>query len=434
MPPRSQRAALAMANLAEKDPALASLALWCDVHDTLGETRTSGQTILIGESFAALPLREQIGILGHHILHVALRHTDRMDGLRQRLGTSFTDLTYNLATDALVNEIIVGAGHALPRPAVTLTTLLNEVLQQTTDQALGRWDAERLYFALASLDGAGGSRRETYTGKTAFKIDLESGGNARDSHESASNKQASHKQAVQAQDRNRKQQHKAAHDAAAQWQARITQALQVPGAAGRGIGAVLARVRDLPRVQTPWEIHLRRLLAKAMAEAPRLTYRRPRTGWIAAEAEARLIRGPTPVFEPALARHHPLARIVVGLDSSGSVSDAVLALFAAEVAGIARRSGAETHLLCFDETVYDHTVLKNGHYENALTAAQLQRQGGTSFIDVMDAARKIDPSIVVILTDLDGPFGPPPPFAVVWATPQETWPAPPFGKVVSLAR
>jgi predicted metal-dependent peptidase len=404
MPPRSRRAAKAIAHLAESDPALASLALWCDIHDGPDDTRTQGQTILIGAGFTALPLREQIGMLGHHILHVALRHAGRMDGMRRRLGKSFADQTYNLATDALVNAVLEKAGHALPRPAVTLTTLLSEVLHQDTDRALGRWDAERLYIALVTLDGLGQARREAYESKTAFTSDL--GGDGQEE----------------------------ADDAAIAWHAHVTQALQAPGAAGRGIGAVLARVLDLPRVDTPWEVHLRRLLAKAVAEAPRLSYRRPRAGWIAAEAEAGLSRGPTPVFEPGQARNRMRPRIVVGLDSSGSVSDVMLSLFAAEVAGIARRGGAETHLLCFDETVYHHVVLQPGQCEAALTSAEIRRDGGTSFLEVMDAARKIDPSIAVILTDLDGPFGPPPPFDVVWATPQATWSAPPFGKVLSLAR
>jgi predicted metal-dependent peptidase len=277
-------------------------------------------------------------------------------------------------------------------------------LQKDTEGALGRWDADRLYMALVNLDGSGQTRREYYENKTAFRPDVDGDGQEEQ------------------------------NDAAAAWQAHVTQALQAPGAAGRGIGVVLDRVLDLPRVETPWEVHLRRVLAKAMADAPRPSYRRPRAGWIAAEAEARLSGGPTPVFEPAQARNRKRPRIVVGLDSSGSVGDVVLSLFAAEVAGIARRSGAETHMLCFDDTVYHHAVLTPGQCEHALTSADFRRGGGTSFLDVMDEARKIDPSVAVILTDLDGPFGPPPPFDTVWATPCPSWHEPPFGKVLSLAR
>lgn len=404
MSPRSQRAARAMGFLAESDPALASLALWCDIHDAPGATRTHGQTILIGARFTALPLREQIGVLGHHILHVALRHGDRMSGMRNRLGPSFAQETYNLATDALVNEVLDRAGHALPRPAVTLTTLLSDVLQVDADRALSRWDAERLYMALAAMDGSGRKRREAYARKTAFAPDLDG------------DRQAE------------------ATDATAEWQAHVLRALQTPGAAGRGIGPVLSRALDLPRTETPWEVHLRGLLAKAVAETPRQSYRRPRAGWIAAEAEAQLSGGPAPVFEPGQARNHKRPRFVVGLDSSGSISDVVLSLFAAEVAGIARRSGAQIHLLCFDEMVYEHSILEAGQCESALRAVDFRRAGGTSFVDVIDVARRIDPSTAVILTDLDGPFGPPPPFNVIWATPRPFLSAPPFGKTLSLAR
>lgn len=393
-----------MGFLAESDPALASLALWCDIHDAAGETRTFGQTILVGERFTALPLREQMGVLGHHILHVALRHGDRMKSMRRRLGMSFSGETYNLATDALVNEVLDKAGHALPRPAVTLTTLLTEVLQRDTDRELGRWDAERLYMALSAMDGAGQKRRAEYQSKSTFIPDLDA------------DRQAE------------------ATGRAAQWQSHLTRALQTPGAAGRGIGAVLARALDLPRVVTPWEVHLRGLLAKAVYEIPRQSYRRPRAGWIAAEAQARVSGGPAPVFEPGQARNTKRPRIIVGVDSSGSISDLNLSLFAAEVAGIARRSGAETHLLCFDETVYHHSVLEPGQCESVLTSIDFRREGGTSFAEVMDKAKKVSPSIAVVLTDLDGPFGPPPPFNVIWATPRSYWSEPPFGKVLSLAR
>nr|WP_255670731.1 VWA-like domain-containing protein [Cognatishimia sp. F0-27] len=144
--------------------------------------------------------------------------------------------------------------------------------------------------------------------------------------------------------------------------------------------------------------------------------------------------GPAPVFEPGNARHRKRARIVVGLDSSGSVADPLLALFCAEVAGIARRTGAEVHLMCFDETVYAQSVVEPGRLATALTALDMRREGGTSFVDVMAQAGRLDPSIVVVLSDLDGPYGPPPAFDVLWATPVAAPPTPPFGRVLSLAR
>ena len=113
MAARSARAAQAIAHLPEADPALASLSLWCRIADGGTETKTKGQTVRIGEDFAALPLREQIGALGHHILHIALRHEQRMAAMAQRWGGGFQAETYNLAADAIVNECLERAGHAV---------------------------------------------------------------------------------------------------------------------------------------------------------------------------------------------------------------------------------------------------------------------------------------------------------------------------------
>ena len=97
---------------------------------------------------------------------------------------------------------------------------------------------------------------------------------------------------------------------------------------------------------------LRGLATRAVSDAPRRTHRRPARTWIAMEAEAGRTGGPAPVFQPGIARGSDRPRVIVGLDTSGSVDDALLARFAAEIAGIARRTGAETRVLAFDESVH----------------------------------------------------------------------------------
>ncbi len=409
MTTRSDRAAHAVAHLAEVDPALGALALWCDIVDAPADqpgTVTTGSRISVGADFTALPLREQIGVLGHHVLHVALRHSARQAAMAQRTGEDFQPGTYTLAADAIVNECLEQAGHALPRPSVLLRTLLVEVLREPAEGALGKWDVDRLYGALRSLDGDGASRQENYRKYNAFRDDLE----------------ASYHHGATGED-----------DAAA-WQGHLTRAETTGRGPGRGIGPILAKLADRAAPETPWELHLRGLLARAVSEVPRRSHRRPDRTSIAAEAEARRIGGPTPVFVPGRARDARRPRIAVGLDTSGSITDGLLARFAAEIAGIARRSGAETHVLSFDETVYEARVLGPGAWEDAITGQTFRRGGGTSFIDVMARAAQLAPSITVILTDLDGAFGPAPPGRVVWATPQAFWHPPPFGTVLSLAR
>src|SRR6056297_3307390 len=141
----SARARAALETLVEEDPAIAALSLWCAHRD--GEaTGTRGTTISYGPEFEALPAHEQRGLAAHHVLHVALRHSARLSETGARLGPGFDAARWNLAADALVNEAVQLAGHALPRPAVTASGLLAEAKRQTTPEAaLAEWDVDRLY-------------------------------------------------------------------------------------------------------------------------------------------------------------------------------------------------------------------------------------------------------------------------------------------------
>ena len=122
-------------------------------------------------------------------------------------------------------------------------------------------------------------------------------------------------------------------------------------AAGVGIGAALIRFGDLPGSEVPWERHLRRLLLKAVSDVPRVSHKRPAARWVAQDAAARSAATPSPAFQPGFARDLRKPRIIVALDTSSSVTDTQLDLFAAEVLGIQRRSDAELHLWGFDTSL-----------------------------------------------------------------------------------
>lgn len=403
MTARSARAAKAMAHLPEHDPALAALGLWCTLTDGPGPTATHGTQIRVGPEFGALPLREQIGLLGHHILHIALRHSARQTGMRTRQGGLFDAQGFNLAADALVNAVIEAGGHALPRPAVTLQSLCAEVLKLPPEEAqVSAWDVERLYIALQTQDAGGQARQARYAEQKAFAEDLEDAETGEDSMEDAD------------------------------WQGHLERALKGQTAAGRGIGPVLARLADLPKPFILWERRLRRLLGKAVLPEQRLAYTAPRRRWVAAEADAGARGRPHPAFEPSQPRDRRQPRIVICVDSSGSIPDLHLHQFAGEVAGIARRHRAEVHVLLFDAHVYDHLRLTGPSPAALLEALQTRRDGGTSFVDVLERAGQLDPSAVVLLTDLDGPIGEPPHCPVIWAVTQPPLAIPPFGDVLLL--
>ena len=347
----TRRARRALTQMTEVDPAIAALALWCTHRDHDGDTCTTGDTILYGPTFADVSLPEQIGLCAHHVLHVALRHSARQAEMAVRLGRAFKPRLYNLASDAIINEALLRAGHALPRPAVRAKELL-DLLPGTDTVApnlLGDWDTDRLYHALARPLEGDPSRTnpavDDYMMKRRFAPDVTSKG----SFETQSDL----------------------------WSNRMEQALDLGRSAGLGVGPVLVRFGDLAQSTTPWELRLRRLLAKAVSDVPRLSHKRPAARWIAREAHARANGKTAPAFEAGLSRDVQRPRIVIALDTSSSITDTQLNLFAAEALGLQRRSSADVHLFGFDTQV--HSQIRLDH-RNALMRLEMRRGGGTARI------------------------------------------------------
>jgi predicted metal-dependent peptidase len=339
--------------------------------------------------------------VAHHVLHVALRHSARSAGLSERLGDAFDPALFTLAADGIINETLVLAGHAIPRPAILLTDLLAEagMPASTAVAALERWDADRLAMALHS-DPARAKRLKDWARTRGLTDDLKTG-------------QPGDETPAQS---------------AADWRNQILRAMEAGRKAGSGIGRLGAILADLAPDAVPWEVLLRGLLARALAERPRPAWHRPSRPFIARLAEAERRGGAVPVFEPGIRRTDQRPRIVVGLDTSSSIDPQTLRLFWAEAQGIARRTGAEVHLLAFDEAVHLNRRLDPALWHDQL--AQLARTGGgTDFADLFKTSARLQPSILVVLTDLDAPIPGMPGFPVLWAVPTQVQP-PGFGKLL----
>lgn len=401
----SARAARALAHLAEVDPALAVLALWCRHRDGPGATETRGDVITYGPGFDTLGLPEQVGLVAHHVLHVALRHSDRQAALAERLGAALDPALHGLAADAIVNEALILAGHALPRPAVTLTELLDQAGLPAPGAvaALARWDADRLAMALHA--DAGRARRARDWGRArGYALDLAPGDRGAGGP----------------------------GPTAADWRNHVLRALEAGRRAGSGIGRLGAVLADLNPEAVPWEVHLRGLLARALADRPHPSWRRPAGRWLAGMDHAARTGGPASVFEPGRARQDHRPRVVIGLDTSSSIDGLTLRLFAAEAEGIARRTGAEVHLLAFDEAVHAEARLDPQGWDG-LRRGALRTGGGTDYADLFARAARLAPSILVVLTDLDAPLPPAPRCPLVWAVPAAIPPVdPPYGRVLRI--
>jgi predicted metal-dependent peptidase len=215
---------------------------------------------------------------------------------------------------------------------------------------------------------------------------------------------------------------------AADWRNQILRAMEAGRKAGSGIGRLGAILADLAPDAVPWEVLLRGLLARALVERPRPAWHRPSRPFIARLAEAERRGGPAPAFEPGSRRTDHRPRIVVGLDTSSSIDPQTLRLFWAEAEGIARRTGAEVHLLAFDEAVHLNRRLDPALWQDQL-APLARTGGGTDFADLFKTSARLQPSILVVLTDLDAPIPGMPGFPVLWAVPTEVQP-PGFGKLL----
>jgi predicted metal-dependent peptidase len=406
----STRATRALQSLTEADPALAALSLWCqhrDVADLAVAAETAGTEIRYGPAFADLPLHEQTGLAGHHILHVALQHSDRMAAMAGRMGDSFAPDLWQIASDAIVNEVILASGHALPRPALTLAKLLSAMGESG---GLSEWDCERLYRRMAdSPDGAGRARAQA--DRDGQQPDLQPGGG-----QGGANGDQAGGGAGQAE-----------------WRAHLARAMASGAAAGFGLGVLGRRLADLPSPRIPWEVVLRRLLARATLYRPTPAPLRPARSWLAGAGRALQQGAALPPFQPRMRWQGDGPRLVLGLDCSASVGDDSLALLLAEVQAIIARVQGALHFLSFDEALHHDMALDPATARATLAALELPQGGGTDFRPVMARAAELAPSVLVILSDMDGPMGPPPRFPVIWAAPQPDPPRAPFGHVLSLA-
>lgn len=404
----SARATTALRALQEDDPAIAALSLWCAHRDgPEGVAQTLADTIVYGPGFDSLAPHEQAGLAAHHVLHVALRHPGRMGAMAERLGAGFDAWLFNIVADALVNEAVLLAGHALPRPALRLTDLLSEALGQIVPphQALAEWDVERLYLRLmqGGTGGEAAARARALAARQGQDKDLSPGGEGAE--------------AARADD--------------PEWRQHLARAIEAGRMAGRGFGTIGHRMADAAPAPTPWEVVLRGLLARAVLARPAPTHRRPARDWIAQEAAARDMGGPAPAFRPGQARAQAVPRVVLALDTSSSVDDMRMGLLMAEIAGIARRVMAEIWLIPFDEAPEAPRRLDPADWREGLV---MRRGGGTDYAPVLAAAAALRPAAIVVLTDLEGEAGDPPRgIPVIWAA-TGTAPDPAFGLVLRIDR
>ena len=426
------RGSRALQRMVEFAPATGGLALWCGHQDRPDEAAgaraaappltTDGRTLFYGARFAPLPLPEQIGLVAHAVLHIALRHPQRFAELEQVRGDVDLRL-WNICADAIVDSALGHLGWLrLPSGSIPLERLLASVLglDRTAEAALLEWDVERLYRAIDDRrpSDADGRRRD---GNDAARAD------ARDDGPRSARVRALGREAhadLQSGPRLEEVPDAEAEEARG-WTERLLRAHAADGAHSM----LRTLVADLPRPRTPWEAMLRTQLARGLSLRPSLSWSRPSRSYLANQGRA----GPNRrmPWEPGLGATKRVPRLALIVDVSGSIDADLLARFAREITSITRRLEAGLVLV-----VGDDRVRRVEHFEpgrSTLHGLAFEGGGATDFAPLLEEADRHRPDIGVVLTDLDGPAGRRPRWPVIWAVPPGPVPlVAPFGRVLRL--
>jgi predicted metal-dependent peptidase len=420
------RGTRAIQRLVEFAPSTGGLALWIR-HVDLAEhgsaaapLATDGHSLYYTAEFDKLALGEQTAWVAHEVLHVALRHPQRLRDLRQLLGDVDVQL-FNVCADAIVNSTLSHLTWlTLPPSAVRLDQLLAQALgeRQSVETALLQWDVEQLYRAIDDRRGAarGGQQKAQDAqsprddGPRAARVRMLGSNTALD--------------LMPGRDRGASPER--ATEETHTWSERLLRAH-----AGDGAHSILRTlIADVPRMRTPWEQVLRVRLAHSLTPKRGISWSRPSRSYIANQGRA----GPNRrlPWTPGFSSLNPAPHLIVIVDVSGSIENALLDTFAREIEAISRRLEARLVLIVGDDQVRRVSEFAPGRSD--LRDIEFVGGGGTDFTPLLEEADRHKPDVVVVLTDLDGPAHFRPRWPVIWAVPEAHAAAvQPFGRKLVLS-
>jgi predicted metal-dependent peptidase len=433
----------AVQRMVEFAPSTGGLALWVRHHDLPADddadtppVATDGDTLFYAERFEQQPLDEQVGLVAHEVLHIALRHPQRYVDLQRLLGDVDLKL-FNTCADAIVNSTLDHLSWLqLPKTAVRLDKLLESALGvfESVEKSLLEWDVEQLYRAIDDRRLPPQNGRRNAQGQDRATANADAAGSGSPREDGARSAAVRALGAMTAADLRPGAHAQAAPEADAQaareWSERLVRAHANDGA----FSMLRTLVADLPRSRTPWEQVLRTQLARCLTPRAAVSWSRPSRSYLA--NQGRTTAGHRMPWEPGFSGVKTVPRLVVIVDVSGSIDKDLMARFAREIEAITRRLEAGLVLVIGDDHVqrvvrFDPADLKPVRLD--LQAIEFKGGGGTDFTPLLEEADKHRPDLAVVLTDLEGPARFRPRWPVIWAVPEACAAAvAPFGRKLCL--
>ncbi len=361
-------------------PMVAADPNWCKT------TATDAKTFYYNTDYiAALSVEQTQFALAHEAMHCALSHFAR----RQHRDKH----RWDLACDFAINPLLIGEG-LIPCPDVLY---LNEYEGMTAEEIYPCLDEnedlnphdDHVYDEESdgeggSAGGGGNQDGEQQQGGSADEQSDEQEGKGSSESSPDSDKQrdngAGKPQPLSQEER---------ETLSVQWSQRMAGAAQQAMQAGKMGGALARMIEHLLQPQLPW----RMLLARYMTATARDDYNWSRPS--RREGEAIL---------PSLKSSE--LRVVVGLDTSGSISDEEMREFLSEVNAIKGQAHAHITLLACDATLAEDGPWEYAPWEEFKLPREFKGGGGTDFAPVFDWLEQQGqrPDLLVYFTDAQGSF------------------------------
>ena len=358
--------------------------------DIIPRMGTDGVYLIYNQNFVQSTSSSELeAIICHEVLHCALLHPTRI-GER--------DLEkWNVACDYAVNLII---------EKETAYKLPDWVLLD--DKYIGK-SAEQIYVLLPEKDQLGKeiSDSEGYGRVDKYKGSGDRDGNSGEKGKDQEDTDELKKPFASSYNKSIKEQE-------TMWKSNITSAVISAKSVGKGSAGLLRRMEDLLEPQFPWNV----IMASYMTQTCRDDY-----SW--AKPDRRFIyQG---IYLPE--QETPtLGDIVIMIDTSGSISQKYLMMFASELVSILHAYPATTITVMY----IDYVVAKVEEVDISDLKFNAMGGGGTSFVPgyVYLEENGIYPNLVLYFTDGEcDDFPDEPSFDTLWVCTRGNF-DPPFGKVI----
>ena len=348
-----------------------------------------GHTLFYNKEWLGKHTDEEIKtIVAHEVLHCALSHLDRR-GHRNKM-------KFNAAADFAVNDLLHDAGFTLPEGCLR-------------DERYHNMNAEKIYELLPEqkypvfdvmieIGQGGGDEDKENEGKGGAGEDEEKEGKDAGAIKVKITIPTADPEEVK------------------KWRLHVAEAATVARMQGKLPAGIEELLKDILQPKINWREVLRQFLVSNFKND---------FSWLP-PSKKHIHNG---LVLPSL-KTEGIGTVVVGVDTSGSISNENLQQFFGEIQSILNTYEMDLHVVQCDAAVQKHDTYRRG---DELGAVEIKGRGGTSFVPVFDmvSEENINPVCLIYLTDLWGDFPEEAPnYPVLWAaTTQEEVP---FGEVIRI--